>query len=175
MNNQAFIDGQNLYMNTTSYSWKIDLYRFRVYLKEKYHVNEAYYFLGVANDKNQDVYEMIREAGFVLVFREHNQGMSGKKKGNVDTDIVFTIMAKIAEQEDFDNIILVSGDGDYYKMVKYLIQKGRFERLLSPNHKSMSTLYRNLPTKYIDWLDNPQIKKKVEYIRNVINKKAGST
>ena len=89
--------------------------------------------------------------------------MVGKKKGNVDTDIVFTIMAKIAEKEKFDNIVLVSGDGDYYKMVKYLIEKGRFCKLLSPNRHSTSTLYRKFTPKYVDYLDNPGIKKKIAY------------
>ena len=37
--NIAFIDGQNLYMATAKREvgpWKIDLVRFRIYLKEKY-------------------------------------------------------------------------------------------------------------------------------------------
>jgi len=32
--NQAFIDGQNLYMNTHSNGWDVDLVKFRIYLKE---------------------------------------------------------------------------------------------------------------------------------------------
>ncbi len=160
--NQAFIDGQNLYMNTKSHGWKIDLDKFRIYLRDKYNIGKAYYFLGAINEEHQDMYETVQHAGFILVFREHNQSMVGKKKGNVDTDIVFTIMRKLVEKEDFDKIVLVSGDGDYYKMVKYLVEKERFARLLSPNKKSTSTLYKNLPTKYIDWLDSSWIRKKIE-------------
>ena len=80
MNNQAFIDGQNLYMNTKSNGWTVDLKKFRVYLKEKYKVEKAYYFLGAVDESNQRVYETIQEAGFILIFREHNQSMIGKKK-----------------------------------------------------------------------------------------------
>ncbi len=163
MNNQAFIDGQNLYMNTKANSWTVDLVRFRVYLKERYSVEKAYYFLGAVGEDNQDLYEKIQTAGFILVFREHSQSMIGKKKGNVDTDIVFTVMSKIADKEPFDNVILVSGDGDYYKMVKYLIGKERFAKLLAPNRHSTSSLYRPFTPKYVDFLDNAGVKNKIEY------------
>ena len=163
MNNQAFIDGQNLYMNTKANSWTVDLARFRVYLKERYNVEKAYYFLGAVDEDNQDLYEKIQISGFILVFREHSQSMIGKKKGNVDTDIVFTVMSKIADKEKFDNVVLVSGDGDYYKMVKYLIENNRFEKLLAPNRHSTSSLYRPFTPKYVDFLDNVGVKKKIEY------------
>ena len=50
MRNIAFVDGQNIYMNTTKYSWKIDLMRFRIYLRNKYNVDKAYYFLGAVDE-----------------------------------------------------------------------------------------------------------------------------
>ncbi|MCL2111049.1 MAG: NYN domain-containing protein [Clostridiales bacterium] len=94
MNNYAFIDGQNLYLGTTKADdpWRIDLQRFRVYLSEKYHVGTAYYFIGNKIADNNDLYAAIRNAGFIPIFREHNNAMAGLKKGNVDTDIVFHIM-----------------------------------------------------------------------------------
>ena len=163
MSNQAFIDGENLYMNTKANSWTVDLVRFRIYLKERYDIEKAYYILGAVDEDNQDLYEKIQTAGFILVFREHSQSMIGKKKGNVDTDIVFTVMSKIADKEQFDNVVLVSGDGDYYKMVKYLIEKERFAKLLAPNRHSTSSLYRPFTPKYVDFLDNTGVKKKIEY------------
>ena len=165
MNNQAFIDGQNLYLGTTNAkkAWKVDLKRFRIYLREKYHVDEAYYFLGATNDAHSQLYESIQKAGFVLVFREHHQSMIGKKKGNVDTDIVFSIMKKIAEREKFDKVVLVSGDGDYIKMVKYLIKKGKLGKILAPNHRSMSSLYKNfIDNSHYVFLDSDSCKNKIK-------------
>jgi uncharacterized LabA/DUF88 family protein len=161
MANQAFIDGQNLYMNTSAHGWRIDLARFRVYLREKYKVETAYYFLGAVDEMQQDLYESIQKAGFILTFREHSRNMLGKKKGNVDTDIVFTIMSKIADREKFDQVVLVSGDGDYFKMVRYLIERGKFAKLLAPNRKSTSSLYKPFTPKYVDFLDG--IKRKIAY------------
>ena len=52
-NNFAFIDGQNLYMGTKSAkpAWEINLKKFRIYLKDKYKVSIAYYFLGYVMDE----------------------------------------------------------------------------------------------------------------------------
>jgi hypothetical protein len=44
-NNIAFIDSQNLHLGTNSENWKIDFKKFRIYLKSKYKVEEAYFFL----------------------------------------------------------------------------------------------------------------------------------
>jgi len=163
VNNQAFIDGQNLHMNTKAHGWAVDLRRFRVYLKERYNVETAYYFLGAVYDDYEKLYVDIQKAGYILIFREHNLNMVGKKKGNVDTDIVFTIMEKIAEREKFDKVVLVSGDGDYIKMVKYLVSKNRLEKVLAPNRKSMSSLYRPLTPKFTDFLDRSDIKRKIAF------------
>ena len=70
-------------------SWYVDLALFRVCLQEKYCVEKAYYFLGCVNEEYQDLYDEIQEAGFILKFREHNTVMLGKKKWNVDSDIIF--------------------------------------------------------------------------------------
>ena len=115
MNNRAYIDGQNLYLGTTELKkpWRVDLYKFRVYLKEKYHVEKAYYFLGCKDSKLRNMYRMVQDAGFELVFRAHSERVASAKKGNVDTDIVFMIMRDFHEHPEIDQFYLVSGDGDY--------------------------------------------------------------
>ncbi len=58
LKNLAFIDGQNLYMGTSKRDikpWKVDLTRLRIYLERKYHVSNAYYFLGYVQETNQDL------------------------------------------------------------------------------------------------------------------------
>lgn len=162
-NNLAFIDGQNLYLGTTrsEESWKVDLLKLKIYLQNKYKVKEAYYFLGYVQDANEEIYSEIQKAGFILVFRQHNSAMLGKKKGNVDTDIVFTIMKKLYKKVDFNKIVLVSGDGDFKLIVDFLIEEGRFEKILFPNKKFASSLYKSLGSEHFDYLDNRDIKNKV--------------
>jgi uncharacterized LabA/DUF88 family protein len=162
-NNLAFIDGQNLHMGTTlsDNSWKVNLSKFRIYLEKKYDVNEAYYFLGYVQNINQELYSEIQKAGFILVFKQHNSIMLGKKKGNVDTDIVFEIMKKIYKRSDFDKIILVSGDGDYKLLVDFLIEENKFKKILFPNRKYRSSLYKKLSNNYFAYLDDKDMKNKI--------------
>ena len=94
-NNLAFIDGQNLYMGTNSDkpSWHTDLKKFRVYLRDKYKVSKAFYFLGCVIDGNDKLYDEIQDAGFILKFREHNSAMLGVK------------MSKSSPTEKFSQLI----------------------------------------------------------------------
>jgi len=155
-NNLAFIDGQNLYMGTKSEksAWSIDFVKFRKYLSKKYKISKAYYFLGFVIDEKSDLYDKIQEAGFILKFREHNSAMIGKKKGNVDADIIFTVMKKIYKKEPFDKIVLISGDGDYKMLVDFLIKENKFKKILFPNKKFASSLYKKITRVYFDYLVN---------------------
>lgn len=80
--------------------------------------------------------------------------MMAKKKGNVDTDVVFDILRNVIDNNDFGKIVLVSGDGDYKKLVEYLISKGRFMKILFPNKKFASSLYKQLGSEFYDYLKN---------------------
>ena len=164
LQNIAFIDAQNLNYSTVDSkpSWKVGLKRFRTYLKEKYNVDEAFYFLGCIDDRYSEMYDNIQRSGFILVFREHSSKLLSMKKGNVDTDIVFSIMKKLYKREKFEKVILVSGDGDYFKMVQFLIEEDKLCKILMPVKNSSSSLYRQIPAKYRDYLDKPEIKKKIE-------------
>ncbi len=164
-NNYAYIDGQNLHMGTAKRDvdpWKVDLKRLRVYLLEKYNVSKAFYFLGYLDESQQTLYEMIQSSGYILVFREHNSLMLGKKKGNVDSDLIFSVMKKLYEKEQFDRIVLVSGDGDYKLLVDFLIGESKLEKILFPDAKRASSLYKKLGAKFFAALDNPDTRKKIE-------------
>ncbi len=175
--NLAFVDAQNMHFGTTKcyncadklkknirdmglidctcgMAWEINLAKLRIYLKENYNVSEAYYFLGNLQDKNADIYNRIQKAGFILIFKEHNDKLKSKKKGNVDADIVFEAMKNLIDNESFNKIILISGDGDYKKLVDYLITKNRFKKILFPNKKFASSLYKELGGEAFDYLEN---------------------
>jgi uncharacterized LabA/DUF88 family protein len=88
--------------------------------------------------------------------------MLGKKKGNVDADIIFSIMKRLYTKDEFDKIVLVSGDGEYKMLVDFLIEEGRFEKILFPNRRYRSSLYKSLSHTYFSSLDDPDIKQKIE-------------
>ena len=149
VNNYAFIDGQNLYLGTKEKGWSVNHTKLRKYLSDKYNVTQAYYFLGFVSEKEQDLYDNLQKAGFILSFREHSPALKGKKKGNVDTDIVFHIMKTLYRKEDFNKVILVSGDGDYKLLVEFLIEEKKFEKILFPNFKRASSLYKKITKKLL--------------------------
>ncbi len=177
MKNIAFIDGQNLHLGTWGSDklveeevinnedrWRVDSGKFRTYLKDKYKVEEAYYFFGYINEDYQELYNSLQKAGFILQFREHSRQHETKKKGNVDTEIVFTIMQKLVDEMDaIGKIVLVSGDGDYKRLIDYLIKKKKFLKILHPNKKYASSLYKKLGSEYYDFLENKTVRNRIEY------------
>ena len=164
MNNQAFIDGQNLILSTKldQKPWKIDLLKFRKYLGEKYDISEAYYFIGCYLTDYEKFYSFLERAGYTLIFRAHSPESSSSKKGNVDTDVVFTMMKNFHEYRNIDKFYLISGDGDYFKMVQYLQSKGKLGLILFPSRNKSSFLYHQIGNPYYDYLDKPKVRQKIE-------------
>lgn len=161
MHNIVFIDGQNLHLGTKQDNWSINHLKLITYLKENYSVFHAYYFIGYKSDKFEKLYTSLKSAGFTIIFKEHSTELFSSKKGNVDTDIVFEIMKHLIDYPNFKKIILVSGDGDYKKLVDYLIFKNKFLKILFPNKKFVSALYKGLSLEYFDYMEH--IKKYIEY------------
>ena len=163
MYNFAYIDNQNLYMATkfSDDPWLIDMKRFRVYLLEKYHVGRAYLFMGAYNPQYKKRYQMFSNFGYQLVFRPHDTEFLGTKKGNVDTDLVFMCMRDALTNDMLDKVIVVSGDGDYFRMVEYLYQKEKLEKILLPAVKNASSLYRRLSNNAYIIIEKHNIKNKV--------------
>ena len=127
--NFAYIDGANLHKGVENLGWKLDYARFRVWLKEKYQVSRAYLFIGLV-PKNKDLYAVLQQAGFVLIFKEVVYDNEGKIKGNCDADLVLQAVRDFYET-DLDRAVLVSSDGDYASLVKFLVEHGRFKTVLS--------------------------------------------
>ena len=128
--NVAYIDGANLHKGIGSLGWKLDYKRFRVWLKEKYGVTCAYLFLGLI-PKNSDMYLMLQEFGYTIVFKEVTYDGNGKAKGNCDADIVVKAMEEAYENK-FEMAVIVTSDGDYASLVSFLLKKEKLEVILSP-------------------------------------------
>jgi uncharacterized LabA/DUF88 family protein len=166
ISNVAFIDAQNLYLGTTQslIPWKVDLYKFREYLRKKYNVMKAFYFLGVVDENRNDLYTRIQDAGFILLFRQHTSFMVGKKKGNVDSDIIFSVMKSLYKNEIPNRIVLVAGDGDYKMLVDFLIEENRLDKILFPDQIRASSLYKKTDVSLKANLNDSDVRKKIELV-----------
>ena len=137
-NNYAFIDGQNLYLGTQSEGWIINPVLLMDYLVNNIKVKKAFYFIGYIK-KNINLYESLRKAGFTLVFKRTKKDGNNFIIGNVDADIVFHSLIKI---NDYYKAIFVSGDDDYYCLLKYLSYNKKLSRILIPSKKDCPKLYK---------------------------------
>jgi uncharacterized LabA/DUF88 family protein len=144
--NVAYIDGANLHKGIESLNWEFDYGRFRIWLKDRFNVKQAYFFLGLI-PKYKDLYTKLQEQGYTLVFKEVIFDGEGKAKGNCDADIVVHAMQNAYENK-FKKVILVTSDGDYTPLVKFLKEKNKIEFILSPYEtKKCSVLLKRTEVK----------------------------
>ncbi|MBU1557762.1 NYN domain-containing protein [Patescibacteria group bacterium] len=156
-NNYAFIDSQNLNLSIQSLGWKLDFARFRIYLKEKYKVEKAFLFIGYI-EGNVDLYKFLQSAGFICIFKPTLEYKDGTTKGNVDAELVLHTMI---EYPNFDKAIIVSGDGDFYCLVKHLLEENKLKAVLVPNYFKYSALLKRFARKNIAFMND--LKKKLSY------------
>lgn len=140
-NNYAFIDTQNVILGVKKgLGWELDFQRFRVYLRDKYHISKAFLFLGYLK-RNDSWYQVLRGYGYELVCKPVVERTGGEIKGNVDAELVLHAML---EFPNYAKAVIVTSDGDFHCLVEYLRQQSKLERLLIPNRMHFSSLYRKL-------------------------------
>ncbi len=156
-NHFAFIDSQNLNLAILDSGWKLDFKKFRIYLKDKYKITEAYLFLGYLKE-NKSMYDFLSQIGYKLIFKPILRSRTGKIKGNIDAELVLHTMI---EYPNFDQAVIITGDGDFYCLLEYLNSKEKFLKLLIPNVHKYSALLKSVAAGKIDFMNN--LKNKLEY------------
>jgi len=141
--------------------WKLDWRKFRHYLAKEYGVTKAYMFIGYMSE-NESLYEYMHELGFLVVLKQtidvnapHDSDQKNQThevapqsddkpekekpviKGNVDAELV---LYAIMELPNYDQAIIVSGDGDFFSLAEYLQQQGRLAYIMAPNWQYSSLL-----------------------------------
>lgn len=157
--NYAFIDSQNLNLGVRSQGWKIDFKKFRLYLKNKYSIDQAFLFIGLVTG-NQKLYTELQKAGFILVFKPTVKYFEDGKetvKGNVDAELV--LHAAAIQYKNYNKAIIVSGDGDFACLAEFLAENNKLLHIMAPNAK-YSKLLKPFAS-YIIRVD--QLKKSLEY------------
>lgn len=137
-NNYAFIDSQNLNLGVLSAGWKLDFARFRVYLKDKYNITKAFLCIGYVAG-NTKLYTSLQEAGYICIFKPTLELPNGDVKGNVDAELVLHTMIHL---QNFDQAVIVSGDGDFHCLIEYLLEQNKLLQVLIPNQKHYSGLLK---------------------------------
>ena len=150
-NNIAYIDAANLHKGIKNQGWSLDYVRFRVWLREKHVVQTAYLFIGLV-PKYKDLYTTLQQAGYVLIFKETIMDASGMPKGNCDADLVLRAVVDVFET-NFKRAVLVSSDGDYAVLVKFLLERNKLRAILSPHKKDKCSILLKRTGAPITYLD----------------------
>jgi uncharacterized LabA/DUF88 family protein len=163
--NYAFIDNQNLNLGVQKTGFKMNWRKFREFLRDNYNVEKAYMFIGyMAN--YEELYEQMHDLGYLVVlkptvgmFNEPDKTKDEQKpvvKGNVDAELV---LHAVKEMPNYNKAIIVSGDGDFYSLIEFLLEQNKLLNVLTPNRQYSSLLKHY--EKYIIRLD--QYKKELRY------------
>jgi uncharacterized LabA/DUF88 family protein len=157
-NNYAFIDSQNLNMNIRNQGWILDFARFRVYLTEKYGVKKAFLFMGYIKEYEK-MYKFLNRTGYVCIFKPTFESKEGTTKGNCDAELVLQTMI---EYNNYDAAVIVSGDGDFYCLTKYLVESKKLKAIIIPNKLKFSALLKfDIFESYLRYLND--LKERLEY------------
>lgn len=98
----------------------------------------AYLFIRYI-EGNNDLYTALQVAGFICIFKPTLKYKDGTTKGNCDAELVLWSMI---EYSNYDKAIIVTGDGDFYCLVNYLIEKCKLSAILIPNKLKFSALLK---------------------------------
>jgi uncharacterized LabA/DUF88 family protein len=149
----AFIDSQNLHLGTKTQGWRLDYKKFRVYLKDKYNVKKAFLFIGYIS-KYKNLYKKLSDFGYELIFKPTTK-IRGSFKGNIDAELV--LYSSAIEIDNYNKAIIISGDGDFYCLAKFLLKKNKLDYIFIPNRKAYSHLLNDF-YKYLRFVDDVKSK-----------------
>lgn len=152
----VFIDSQNLNLSIQRQGWKLDFGRFRKYLSDKYKAEKTFLFIGYLHG-NESLYTSLQKQGFILVLKPTLLLPNKKVKGNVDAELVLHSMIEFA---NYKKAIIVSNDGDFHCLIKYLKEKGKLLKLLIPDKHRYSSLLKEFGSN-MDYMNN--LRQKLEY------------
>ncbi|HNW23688.1 MAG TPA: NYN domain-containing protein [Candidatus Dojkabacteria bacterium] len=145
----AFIDSQNLNLGVSKSikkngkliykGWELDFNKFRKYLLYKFCVERAILFIGYI-PKYKNLYNNLKKDGFEIVYKPVVLNSDKKYKGNIDAELVLHCCR--IEYDRYDRAIIVSGDGDFFCIHKFLLEEKKLGKIIIPNSKSESSLLR---------------------------------
>ena len=172
----AFIDSQNLNMGVQTdvfhkgkrvyEGWKLDFVKFRRYLRDKHKVEVAFLFIGNLPGQ-ESLYASLQRAGYILILKPTTSytGADGavRVKGYVDTDVVLYAAAK--EINNYDEAVIVTGDGDFLSLCEYLEERQKLRAVIVPNKLRFSSLLKCFSGKF-DFVSANRVKlEKTGYIK----------
>ena len=125
----VFIDGANLYAAARSLGFDIDYKRFLEWFSTQGRLIRAYYYTALMEDQDysplRPLVDWLDYNGYTIVTKptkEYTDATGRRKiKGNMDIELAIDVMEMASH---LDHIILISGDGDFRRLVEAVQWRG---------------------------------------------------
>lgn len=158
----VFIDASNIIYGCNDTGWKMDFVKLLQYLKARFGATRVLYYAGLdqVNKKQVLFYEALQRFWYELRLVPVKTFRGGKRKGDVDARLTFEAMRDFGE---YDEAIFLTGDGDYFWLLEYLLQTGKTIRLLAHRHctaKELRQLFKG------EFTDLSRLKELLEFYKN---------
>jgi len=155
----------NILYSQQTLGWRMDYTKLKKYLDAECDLQGVYFYTGHvgSNDKQQSFLQKLRGLGFYVRSKEVKRIKTGMNtyvfKGNLDVELA---VDAILHLEDYDTLILMSGDSDFAYLLDIAKERKKCVAVMSSkNHISIELLQRakyiNLSKlrPYIEFLKSP--------------------
>jgi uncharacterized LabA/DUF88 family protein len=162
-----FVDGNNMFYAQQKNGWFFDPKRVLEHFTTEKHVEliNAYWYTGLKDPQDQRGFrDALISLGYTVrtkILKEYYDDTSGRysQKANLDIEIVVDMFNTV---EQYDRVILFSGDGDFERAIEQLRSKNTHITVVSTEGMIAREL-RNVTDRYIDLNDIRSYIEKADY------------
>ncbi len=147
----VFIDAANILYSQQSLGWRVDYKKLKEYFTGECNLSGIYFFTGkVGDNKKQNSFlKKLADLGYKIKAKEVKRIKISENnyewKGNLDVELTISVLANL---ENFDTLILMSGDSDFASLLDEVkIHKKRVLVMSTKGHVAKELLDR---AKYIN-------------------------
>ena len=162
-----FVDGNNMFYAQQKNGWFFDPRRVLDYFKSEPNITlvNAFWYTGLKDPNDQRGFrDALISLGYTVrtkILKEYYDDSSGRysQKANLDIEIVVDMFNTV---EQYDRVILFSGDGDFERAIELLRSKNTHITVVSTEGMIAREL-RNATDRYIDLNDVRDQIEKIDY------------
>jgi uncharacterized LabA/DUF88 family protein len=157
-----FIDASNIHYYLKSKGWRVDWLKFKTYYETVFQNPSFFYYEGITSkgqyfdthryssfndfidtkEKKENYFKLLKHAGYKVQYKPINRvydNTSGQFKHKCNFDVELTIDA-IDNIDNYDVFTLVSGDGDFLKLIRFLKSKKKKTIIIAPKERLSQNL-----------------------------------
>lgn len=109
------------------------------YFRTRFGATNILYYAGLDSENKKQIlfYELLQKFGYEIKLVPVKRFKDGKRKGDVDARLTFEAMKYF---NDYNKAIFLTGDGDYYWLLEYLLEKGKDIKLMAHSKNTAQEL-----------------------------------